>query len=283
MNVQESGRTVVRVLEELRVHPAVAEIGFGAFLADLNEAARSQDHMPPVEPIFVTHTGLILAGFGRWRLAVYQKTPTLECVEYNLPEEDALRFMLTLQRRRNGWNPFIRIRLALKLEQTLQQSALINMQLGGKHKGSATLPNAAHIDVREQMATIAGVGARNVSKVKEILERGHPRIIGELLNGSISINRGHLMCRLPLQKQLDALTEEYCGRVASDVERKVLSGQNLQQPAADATTVLDMLQQQERLQPGSIAVRLSRRKQSAILLGDYLQTYIRQRMRLPLP
>ncbi len=35
------------------------------------------------------------------------------------------------------------------------------MRLGGKHKGSATLPKAAHIDVREEMAAIAGVGSRN--------------------------------------------------------------------------------------------------------------------------
>ncbi len=279
MNSQESGRTVVRALEELRVHPAVEEIGFGAFLGDLNQAARSQDHLPPTEPIFVTQTGLILAGFGRWRLAAYRKTPTIECVEYTLSDEDALRFMLALQRRRNGWNPFIRIRLALQLERALEQRALINMQLGGKHKGSATLPKAAQIDVREQMAAIAGVGSRNVSKVKEILERGHPRIIDELLNGSISINRGHLLCRIPLQKQVEVLTEECCDRAASEVEREVLSRHDLL--GVDAPAVLDTLQKQEVLQPGSVVIQLSRRKRSVVLLGEDIQAHIRQSTRLP--
>jgi len=219
MTVPKTGRTVVRALEELRVHPALDVIGSCAFLADLNEAARSPDQSSPEEPIFVTQAGLILAGFGRWRLALFRKVPIIECVEYCLTEEDALQFMLALQKRHNRWNPFIRIRLALNLERPLQQRALINMQMGGKHKGSATLPNAAQIDVREQIAAIAGVGARNVSKVKEIIEKGHPRILGELVNGSISINRAHLFCRLPSAKQLEALTEEYCDRVADDIEQ----------------------------------------------------------------
>jgi hypothetical protein len=96
---------------------------------------------------------------------------TIECLEYTLTDEDALLFMLSLQKRRNHWNPFIRIRLALKLEGALQQRALTNMQMGGKYKGSATLPKAAQIDVREQIAAIAGSGGRNVSKVKEILDK----------------------------------------------------------------------------------------------------------------
>lgn len=118
--------------------------------------------------------------------------------------------MLSLQKKHNYWNPFVRIRLALKLEGTLQQRALVNMQLGGKHKGSAILPKSAQIDVREHIAAIAGVGGRNVSKVKEVLEKGHPRILGGLANGSISINSAHQFCRLPSSKQLEALTEEYC-------------------------------------------------------------------------
>jgi hypothetical protein len=283
MIVHEGGRTVVRALEELRVHPALEEIGFGELLPDLNEAARSQNQGSPGEPIFVTQTGVILAGFGRWRLAVYRKVPSIECVEYSLTEEDALQFMLTLQKRRNGWNSFIRIRLALKLERRLQQRALINMQMGGKYKGSATLPKAGQIDVREQIATIAGVGGRNVSKVKEILEKGHPRIIGELVGGSISINRAHLLCRLPLRRQLEALTEEYCDRAVSEVEGEVLFRQGKDKPVLDATTVLNSLQQQELLQPGSVSVRLSRRRQSVILIGEDLQTHIRQSTGLTLP
>jgi hypothetical protein len=283
MTVQEGGRTVVRALEELRVHPALEEIGFCAFLPELNEATRSQDQMSPEEPICVTHAGLILSGFGRWRMAVLRQVPSIECVEYSLTSEDALQLMLSLQKRRSGWNTFIRIRLALKLEKTLQQRALTNMQMGGKHKGSATLPKAAQIDVREQIATMAGVGGRNVSKVKEILEKAHPRIKDELLNESISINRAHLLCRIPLRRQLEALTQEYCDRAVSEVEGELLFRQGKNIPMLEATAVLNTLLELEVVQPGSVSVQLSRRRRSVILVGEDLQARIRQSTSLTLP
>ena len=277
------GRTVVRLLDELRVHPALEEIGFCAFPSEVSEDGRYQNQMSTAEPIFVTQTGVILAGFGRWQLAVSRKIPNIECVEYSLTDEEALQFMLSLQKRRNGWNSFIRIRLALKLEAALQDRAVTNMQMGGKYKGLATLPKAAQVDVREQIAAIAGVGGRNVSKVKEILEKGHPRIVSELVNGSLSINRAHLLCRLPFRRQVEALTEEYCDRVASEVEDELLFRRGKDGLRLGATVVLNSLQQQELQQPGSVSVRISRRKRSVILVGDDLRTRIHQSRNLTLP
>jgi hypothetical protein len=265
--VHDEGRTVVRSLQELRIHPALEETGFCAFLPELQEVARCQDPVLPEQPVLVTHTGVILAGHGRWRMAVSRGVPTIECLEYTLTDEEALQFMLSLQKRRNRWNPFIRIRLALKLEGALQQRALAHMQMGGKYKGSATLPKAAQIDVREQIAAIAGAGGRNVSKVKEILTKGHPRILGELANGSISINRAHQFCRIPFAKQLEALTEEYCERVARDIEENVLL-QGKENWPWQADAILKSLQQQEEHHPGSVSIQFSRRKRSVILAGE---------------
>ena len=265
--VRDDGRTVLRSPEELRIHPALEEAGFCAFLPELQEVARCQNPVLPEQPVLVTHSGVILAGFGRWRMAVSRRVPTIECLEYTLSDEDAPQFMLSLQKRVSHWNPFIRIRLALKLEGALQQRALRNMQMGGKYKGSATLPKAAQIDVREQIAAIAGAGGRNVSKVKEILEKGHPRVLGELANGSISINRAHQFCRLPFAKQLEALTEDYCDRVPGDIEGALL-WQSKENRPLEASAVLKSLQQQEEHQPGSVSIQFSRRKRSVILAGE---------------
>lgn len=265
------GRSVVRSLQELRIHPALVEIGFCAFLPELQEVARRQDTVVPEQPVLVTQSGVILAGFGRWQMAVSQRVPSIECVEYTLPDDDALQFMLSLQKKRgNHWNAFIRIRLALMLEGTLQQRALTNMQMGGRYKGSATLPKAAQIDVREQIAAIAGAGGRNVSKVKEILDKGHARILGEVANGSMSINRAHLLSRLSRSTQLEALTDEYCDRVASDIEGELLQ-QAIDNRPLETTAVLTSLQQQEKRQPGSVSIRLSRRKRSVVLVGEDMQ------------
>src|SRR5262245_35469928 len=62
MIARSGGRTVIRLLSELRVHPALAEIGFCGFLSEVSDADRSQDQMSAEEPIFVTLTGVILSG-----------------------------------------------------------------------------------------------------------------------------------------------------------------------------------------------------------------------------
>jgi hypothetical protein len=269
------GQTVMRSPQELRIHPALEDTGFCAFLPELQEAARCQDMRMPAQPVLATESGLILAGFGRWRLAVSRRVSGIECLEYTLTDDDALQFMLNLQKSGNRWNAFIRIRLALRLEPTLQQRALGNMQIGGRYKGSATLPKAAQIDVRKQIAEIAETGDRNVSKVKEILDKGHPRILGELASGSISINRAHLLCRLPPGKQLEALTDQFCGRVVGDIEGELLR-QAIDDRPLETTGVLTSLQQQEERRPGSVSIRLSRRKRSVILVGEDLQAQMRQ-------
>jgi len=70
------------------------------------------------------------------------------------------------------------------------------MRAGGKYKGSATLPDLERVDVRQQIATIAGVGARNVSNVKTILQVAHPRLIEALTDGTLTINGAMRLCKL---------------------------------------------------------------------------------------
>src|SRR5262249_4563564 len=67
MIARSGTRTVIHLLSELRVHPALDEIGFCAFLSEVREAGRPQDQMSAEEPILVTMAGVILSGFGRWR------------------------------------------------------------------------------------------------------------------------------------------------------------------------------------------------------------------------
>jgi hypothetical protein len=103
--VRDDGRTVMRFLQELRIHPALEETGVCAFLPELQEIARCQEPVVPEQPVLVTHNGVILAGFGRWRMAVSRRVPTIECREYTLTDEDALQFMLSLQKKRNHGIP----------------------------------------------------------------------------------------------------------------------------------------------------------------------------------
>lgn len=259
MSVHQGSRTIVRALEELHIHPALEEIGFCAFLPELSEAARSGDHTSTEEPIFVTQTGVILAGFGRWRLAVSQQVASIECVQYSLTDEDALQFMLNLQKRRAGWNPFIRIRLALKLEGTLQQRALTNMRIGGKYKGSANLPEAQRIDVRQEIARVAGLGAsgRNVSNVKKILHTAHPRLIASLQEGTLTINRALHFCKLPKVQQLAEFVRYSEERATRKVIRHSLRGLKKKEIMPGTVVALEALQRMEAEHPRSVVIRLA--------------------------
>jgi hypothetical protein len=173
--------------------------------------------------------------------------------------------------------------VALKLEPSLQQKALANMRAGGKYKGSAILPNAHPIDVREELAELAGVGARNISKVKDILKSAHPRLIAALRDGVLTINRAAQLGRLAKNQQVEALTRTLCQRAVSKAIRQSVASLKETHPSFEVISVLKAVQQQEAQQPGSVEVRLSRSPRTVVVVGQDLLTgpFSQQELRLP--
>jgi hypothetical protein len=264
-----AARPVVHSPEQLRLHRALEEIRWTGVIDEFNDAARLTN--PSVtEPILITTNGTILAGFGRWRLALFERRQEVHCIEYQLSEEESLQFILQHHKPRRGWNAFVRIRLALTLEPDLQQRALDNMRAGGRYKGWANLPEAQHIDVRQQIADAAGVGTRNVSNVKRILKNAHPRLIEALLNGTLSINAAMQFCNLPKAKQL----ENFIRHIEEHETKKVIRGSIIRSKKENLSPnvgeVLDALQQQEARQSGSVVVQVGRFQRTVILVGKDL-------------
>jgi hypothetical protein len=276
------GRPVVRSPEQLRLHRALDELGWVGVIGELNEAARLTN--PSVtEPILITTNGTILDGFGRWRSAVFDGRHEINCIEYPLGDDESLQFIISHHQPQRGWNAFIRIRLALKLEPYFQQRALDNMRAGGKYKGSANLPEAKHIDVRQEIARAAGVGARNVSNVKTILQTAHPRLIEALRDGTLTINRAIRWCREPKAQQVEQFTQYTLERATSKVIRQSIGRLKKDKTSPDLTTVLNALQQQEARQPGSVVVRVGRLQRTVILIGQDLLTGLHPQRELKLP
>jgi len=260
------GRSSVRAPEELRIHPALCELGWPE-VEELNNAAQlTQQYMP--EPIFISSSGIILAGFGLWRLAVVEKRLEIHCIEYPLTDDESLQFILRHHQIRRGWNAFVRICLAVKLEAYFQQQALDNMRAGGKYKGSAILPDAQRIDVREQIARVAGACPRYVSNVKTILNAAHPRVIAALRDGCITINRAMGLSQLTKAEQMERLTRYWEDREINEVIRhSVTPPQGERTYCPDMSALLDAIQRQEGRQPGSTVVRLGRLQRTVILVG----------------
>jgi hypothetical protein len=264
------GRPVVRPPGQLRIHRALEKVGWTGAIDEFNKAARLR-HPSVTEPILITTDGTILSGFGRWRSAVFDGRPEINCIEYLLSEDESLQFILAHHQSRRGWNHFVRICLALNLEFNLQQRALDNMRAGGKFKGLANLPEA-HIDVRKEIARVAGVGDRNVSNVKTILQRAHPILIEGLKEGTLTINRAIQSCKLPKAEQLEQFIRYSEERATNMVIRRSIPRPKEEKANLDVAAILEALQRQEGREPGSVAVRVGRHKRTVVLLGRDLLT-----------
>ena len=286
MNIVESetrvdGRPVVRSPEQLRLHPAMKELGWTGVIGELDNAVRRKNQPQP-EPILITTNGTILAGFGHWRLAMLEDREEINCIEYPVADEAALQFIINHHQPQRGWNAFVRIRLALTLKPSLQEVALNNMRSGGKHKGLANLPEAHHVDVRQQVADLAGVCPRNVSNAETILELAHPALVDALENGMLKINRAMQFCKLPHVKQLEEFTRYREDRAINKVIRRSLVQPRKEDISLDPSTVVEALQSREKEASGSVVVRIVRHKRTVILVGQDLLAQIKSQKELSL-
>ena len=276
---EQAGRAVLRLAGELRIHPALKQMGFSGPIGEINQLAKVGS--PTVaEPVLITQNGTILAGFERWRLALSGAGPAQEihCIEYAIEEEGSLAFILCHHRIRPQWNRFVLISLALTLEPVLHKRALDNMQAGGKLKGSAILPKAERIDVRAQIANLAGVGARYVSDVKAILPAAHPRIIEALRSGALSIPQGKDLIKIPKQKQWERFKQQIEDGGIDKVIRTCLRTDDAD-ARPDVGGLLKSLLEQETQDPGSIVLRALRVKGAVVLvLQDVSQRLVLQRL-----
>jgi hypothetical protein len=96
------GRPVVRPPKQLRLHPALEELGWTGLIDEFNAADRLKEQSAP-EPILITTNGTILAGFGHWRSAVSDGKHEINCIEYPLSEEEALQFIVSHPATRSGY------------------------------------------------------------------------------------------------------------------------------------------------------------------------------------
>ena len=74
----------------------------------------------------ITRDRTIIDGYCRWELARRQGRATVTCIEYDLSEEEALRWLLHKHRRVEGLNAFCRILLALDLVPWFTEQARVN-------------------------------------------------------------------------------------------------------------------------------------------------------------
>src|SRR5271157_190927 len=181
-----------------------AKSPLSARLSALAESGDFASH----EPLMITRNRTIIDGYCHWELARRQGRTTVTCIEYDLTEEEALRWLLHRHRRVEGLNAFCRILLALDLELWFREQARVNQSVGGRIKGSSKLTEAERaerVDVRSEIATAAGVSLGNVTKVKQVMTTACTELQDALRNGEVSIHRAWLWREMSSENQRRAL------------------------------------------------------------------------------
>jgi hypothetical protein len=195
---------VTRRLDELRPHPSYSKCGLAVSASQLSALAAVDDRALE-QPIATTRDGLIIDGYTRVGRARTLGRTTIQCIEYELTEEEALRWLLRMHRPSIGYNDYIRILLALELEPFLRKKARLNQQVGGRRKLLSKLTEAETMDVRREMAVEADVSVGNVTKVQQLHRKAPKEILQALRSGEISIHRAWLWSHEPPEKQLENL------------------------------------------------------------------------------
>jgi hypothetical protein len=244
------GRLVSCHPDELRPHPSYIRHNLAVQACQLSVVAELGD-LAFREPLVVTQDRIILDGFARWTLARLQGRSMLPCIEYEMSEPEALQSLLQRHRRSSGLNDFIRIRLALELEPFLKSKGRAKQQAGGQNKGSSILTKAERLDVRKEIARIAGVSVGNVTKVKQLTTTAHSDIIKALREKELSIHRAWLWRELSTEEQMERLWLNQSKRGIARTIRHLLSPY-LPKSSPVVTELEDLIKVVSALQLGKV-------------------------------
>jgi hypothetical protein len=195
---------VICRVDDLCPHPSYVRHRITVSAAQLS-ALVEQGDLAFRDPLAITRDGTMLDGYARWELARLRGRPTLNCIQYEMTEAEALHWLLQRHRRSNGLNAFSRILLASELEAGFKEKARSNQRAGGQNKGSSNLAEAERLDVRSEIAQAAGVSVGNLSKVKQLMTSAHSELVEALRNGEIRIHRAWEWSKQSPENQIEAL------------------------------------------------------------------------------
>jgi hypothetical protein len=190
---------VLRDTVTLRPHPAYMDVVGPRFVRDVGVTCQ----LALDEPLVITREGTIVDGHSRWQTAKSQGLTTLACLEHSLTDHEALAMLITRHSRSRILNAFCRVALALRLEPHFKSVARERLQIDRPDSSKLTDPD--RIDVRGDIARIAGVSTGNVTKVKQLLPTAIPDVIVALREGAVSIHQAWQWRQLSRSHQRNAL------------------------------------------------------------------------------
>src|SRR5262249_32647319 len=121
--------------------------------------------------------------------------------------------------------------MALDQKEELRQRALANQSAGGKLKASSTLTKARRLDVRAEIARIAGASAGSGRKVEDRLKQARPEGVGAGSEGKVSIHSAWPVCEYSAAQQQAALSAWISERALVAFIQSSLANEKMQEGA----------------------------------------------------
>lgn len=212
---------VIRSLNDLCQHPSYVRHQLSVTASQLS-ALIELGSVAFQQPIVISRKGLIVDGYARCELARRQGRSTILCLEYDLTEEEALRWLIQTHRSSRGLNPYSRTLLALDLAPSFQEAARTNQRLGGQNKGSSNLTEAQKVDVRSEIANAAGVSAGNVTKTEQVSKAAPPSIQAALKSSEIRVHKAWQWKHLLPKEQMKKLEEYRSQKGTNQTSRRLI-------------------------------------------------------------
>jgi 16S rRNA G966 N2-methylase RsmD len=179
------------VTQELKINeeyaslvPKISEAQHKSVKQDIEENGQ---HVP----VIINRKGEILDGHTRFSInqQLERKTRTELCPEEYEDPLLAKRFIVNINLKRRQLKKFETIELALKTKPILEEIAKRNSQSNLKQNKSSSVQNCTVGRVNEEIGKQAGVGARTVDKVENILNKASPEILEKLRTEKLKIDK----------------------------------------------------------------------------------------------
>src|SRR4051812_15478435 len=115
-------RLVTLPIDRLRPHPSYEKHRLAVSVSQLTSVS-ALGELAFQQPVIVSESGIVIEGYDRWELARRMGRENIACLEYDLSDQDALRWLIHLHCPSKGMNGFCRALLALDLEPSLQEQS----------------------------------------------------------------------------------------------------------------------------------------------------------------
>src|SRR4051794_18540612 len=102
------GQIVTVRVDELRPHPSYTRHHIAVPASQMSVLEALGDFAFR-EPVVITKDRMVIDGYARWRLARQQGRVTIVCIEYDLTEEESIRWLVQSRRPHKGQNAYTRI------------------------------------------------------------------------------------------------------------------------------------------------------------------------------